>query len=106
MGASSRPESQLSRPASALPVKVAKKLEAISSPERDSPVLTPRMRRKEAIEKHSREALQKAVSPRAATPVSQSVANENYLKKSQASLPSTKTLGSFEQAFTRSKQSE
>ena len=109
--ASSRPESQLSRPPSALPMKVAKKLEGLTSPERDSPVLTPRMRRKEAIEKHNREALQKAISPRAATPVtapglSQSVVSENYLKKGQTSLPSSKTLGNFEQTFTRSKQSE
>ena len=104
--ASSRPESQLSRPASALPTKIAKKLESLSEPEVDSPVLTPRMRRKEAIEKNHRETLQKAISPRAATPVV-SVApslSENYLKKNQR--PASKPLGSFEQAFARKKQAE
>ena len=104
--ASSRPESQLSRPASALPTKIAKKLESLSEPEVDSPVLTPRMRRKEAIEKNHRETLQKAISPRAATPVAAvgPSLSENYLKKNQPS--ASKPLGAFEQAFARKKQAE
>ena len=104
--ASSRPESQLSRPASALPTKIAKKLESLSEPEVDSPVLTPRMRRKEAIEKNHRESLQKAISPRAATPVAAvgPSLSENYLKKNQP--PVSKPLGGFEQTFTRKKQAE
>merc|ERR1712173_262264 len=49
--ASSRPSSQMSRPGSTLPKKLAKQLENIGSPERDSPVLAPRQRHKDAKEK-------------------------------------------------------
>ena len=48
---SSRPQSQQSRPSSALPKKVAKQLESLGSPERDSPVLTPRLRHSELKDK-------------------------------------------------------
>ena len=50
--ADSRPSSQNSRPGSALPAKVAKQLERVASPDRDSPVITPRHRR---LEKEERE---------------------------------------------------
>ena len=66
------------------------------------------MRRKEAIEKNHKETLQKAISPRAATPVAAvgptSSLSENYLKKNQPS--ASKPLGAFEQAFARKKQAE
>merc|ERR1719382_2060450 len=64
------------------------------------------MRRKEAIEKNHKETLQKAISPRAATPVAAvgSILSENYLKKNQP--PASKALGAFEQTFARKKQAE
>merc|ERR1719334_847851 len=47
----SRPCSPASRPGSALPRNVARKLERIGSPDRDSPVCTPKLRQKEKEEK-------------------------------------------------------
>jgi len=106
--ASSRPNSQMSRPGSALPKKVAKQLENLGSPERDSPVLAPRQRHAEAKEKEKLSVS----TPRMATPVppKSSLINANYLKKEEKSAMNTNSsmnkFGTFDMAFTRKKQSE
>ena len=86
----SRPPSQNSRPGSALPSKVAKQLERIASPDRDSPVLAPRNRRQEKEERarssidgqhvarpESRQAASSSKSPSRAA----GAPCDNYLKK-------------------------
>ena len=108
---SSRPQSQQSRPSSALPKKVAKQLESLGSPERDSPVLTPRLRHSEMKDKQLESVKNSLYSPRAATPVQTSpvrtLVNENYFRKNEVTLGKySSTLGAFEMAFTRKKQSE
>lgn len=114
--ASSRPSSQMSRPGSTLPKKVAKQLEHLGSPERDSPVLTPRQRHKEAKEKdkfntsHSNLTSRKNTPVPPKSPVNSALINENYLRKEERSAISRNglpdNLGNFDQAFTRKKQSE
>lgn len=114
--ASSRPGSQMSRPGSTLPKKVAKQLEHLGSPERDSPVLAPRLRHKEAKEKekltpsHSNLTSRKSTPVPPKSPINSTLVNENYLRKEETSAISSNglpgNLGNFDQAFTRKKQSE
>ena len=115
----SRPGSQLSRPGSALPKKVAKKLESLGSPERDSPVLAPRQRQKEIKEREAEAARKQMFSPKPSTPAPskspirsqvqhQHVVNDNYLKRKELnlSMEKDKSIGSFEMAYARKKQSD
>ena len=104
-----RPNSQMSRLGSTLPKKVAKKLENLKSPERDSPVLTPRIIHKEARDK----VKYGNIGSRNQTPTpneASTLINENYLKKNDKRVSNTKelpeSLGNFEQTYTRKKQSE
>ena len=114
--ADSRPSSQNSRPGSALPAKVAKQLERVASPDRDSPVITPRHRR---LEKEERERAsidgQHVVRPdsRQAS-CSRSPARatggpcDNYLKRNQKQVEVQKAIdaGMFDQVSVRGKNSE
>ena len=112
--ASDRPESQQSRPSSALPKKYARHLDGLGSPDRDSPVLAPRQRQKEAKDKQLEAVKQKLYSPRALTPVQarspvqHDIVSENYLKKQELSLSvnseAKPALGIFEQAYARKGQ--
>ena len=115
----SRPCSQNSRPGSALPAKVAKQLERLSSPERDSPVMTPRHRRLEKEERdrasidgqhvarpESRQASASSTrSPARAT----AVPCDNYLKKNQKKVEVQKAIDAgdmFDQVSVRGGKSE
>ena len=113
--ASDRPESQQSRPSSALPKKYARHLDGLGSPDRDSPVLAPRQRQKEARDKQLEAVKQKLYSPRAVTPVQarsptkHDIVSENYLKQQELSLSVSSevtkpSLGIFEQAYARKGQ--
>merc|ERR1712130_220396 len=114
--ASSRPSSQMSRPGSTLPKKLAKQLENIGSPERDSPVLAPRQRHKDAKEKEKINPSKSNLTSGKTTPVppkspiNSAWINENYLRKEDRKATSTSNLpdklGNFDQAYTRKKQSE
>ena len=114
----SRPSSQNSRPGSALPAKVAKQLERLSSPERDSPVMTPRHRRLEKEERdrasidgqyvarpESRQTSASSRSPARAT----AVPCDNYLKKNQKKVEVQKAIDAgdmFDQVSVRGGKSE
>ena len=114
--ADSRPSSQNSRPGSALPAKVAKQLERVASPDRDSPVITPRHRR---LEKEERERAsidgQHVVRPdsrQASSSRSPARATggpcDNYLKRNQKQVEVQKAIdaGMFDQVSVRGKNSE
>merc|ERR1719244_1302313 len=112
--ADSRPGSELGRPGSVLPKKVARQLESLGSPDRDSPVLTPRQRQTER-EAREREGFDSLRSSRVSTPApsgSKSPAraaliNENYLKKDEVKdVKETENIGNFSQAFARKRQTE
>jgi len=110
--ASSRPSSQMSRPGSTLPKKVAKQLDNIGSPERDSPVLAPRQRHKEARRKETgitNLTSRKSTPIPPKSPINSTLINENYLRKVESNAASTNNLpdkiGNFDQAYTRKKQS-
>lgn len=99
--ADKRTDSRLSRPSSALPSKVARQLEDLGSPERDSPVLTPRQRQKEKKEL-------KFVKQEKLTASSTPAINDNYLRKPVIDDDEAlnESFGSFTQAYSRKKQSE
>merc|ERR1712013_303783 len=115
----SRPPSQNSRPGSALPSKVAKQLERIASPDRDSPVLAPRNRRQEKEERarssidgqhvarpESRQATSSSKSPSRAA----GAPCDNYLKKNdhkQAEMQKAiDAAQKFDQVSVRGRKSE
>ena len=115
--ADSRPSSQNSRPGSALPAKVAKQLERMASPDRDSPVMAPRHRRLEKEERdrasidgqhvarpESRQASSSRSPARAA-----GVPCDNYLKKNQKQVEVQKAIDAgdmFDQVSVRGGKSE
>jgi len=115
--ADSRPSSQNSRPGSALPAKVAKQLERVASPDRDSPVIAPRNRR---LEKEERERAsidgQHVVRPdsrQASCSKSPARATggpcDNYLKRNQKQVEVQKAIEAgnmFDQVNVRSKNAE
>ena len=115
----SRPPSQNSRPGSALPSKVAKQLERIASPDRDSPVLAPRNRRQEKEERArssidgqhvARPESRQAASSSKSHSIAAGAPCDNYLKKNdqkQAEMQKAfDAAGKFDQEFVRGGKSE
>ena len=116
--ADSRPSSQNSRPGSALPAKVAKQLERVASPDRDSPVMTPRHRR---LEKEERERAsidgqhflgpdsRQAFSSRSLARATE-VPCDNYLKRNQKKVEDVRKAidagDKLDQVFVREGEAE